>query len=251
MRLENVSKLVSVSYLKEYDLLNQQEVLEISLKVDTGAIRQGFIKEIGATNFSVLMAIASFMNEKGECFPTQRQIAEIVGMSLTTVNKAVAELLKVEVNGQPIIERRLVGDGVRKNSFYNFVQLSTEELKSIQEGAPKEKRAVDYIRQFCELFVEEFGIEYVPNYGRDVKLINDRLISKYSEDMITEVFTRAVRQYKRRWYSPKYKTPSMIAVTSWIANDVLADLAKEREQDVAIAQQQSCTSSVNDLEYLL
>ncbi len=251
MNLENVSKLVSVSYVKEYDLLNQQEVLEISLKVDTGAIRQGFIKEIGATNFTVLMAIASFMNDKGECFPTQRQIAEIVGMSLTTVNKAVAELLRVQVNGQHILERRLVGDGVRKNSFYSFVQLSTEELKEMQEEEPKEKRAVDYIEQFSELFLEEFGIEYTPVYGRDVKLINDRLISKYSEEMITEVITRAVKQYRRRWYTPKYKTPTLVAVTSWIATDILADLAKEREQDMKICQEEQEIAPVNYDDFLL
>ncbi|MYL44402.1 winged helix-turn-helix transcriptional regulator [Virgibacillus halodenitrificans] len=63
----------------------------------------GLIKEIGTGGYTVLSALASFMNDEGECYPTQRQLAEMLGMSKTTVNNTIKKLLAVRVNGKPIL----------------------------------------------------------------------------------------------------------------------------------------------------
>lgn len=77
----------------------------------------GLIKEIGAGGYTVLSALASFMNEKGECYPTQRQLAEMLGMSKTTVNNAVKKLLAVRVNGKPILTYE---EHFNKRGYKNF-----------------------------------------------------------------------------------------------------------------------------------
>lgn len=96
----------------------------IYLRVYTSLFQAGIVKDLKPTNFTVLLAIASFMDAEGNCYPTQRQIAEITGITAPTVNKAVNELLEYKVNGTPIITREFVQQGQFKNSYYTVNPLS-------------------------------------------------------------------------------------------------------------------------------
>ena len=67
-----------------------------------------------------MLAIASFIDDKGICCPTQVHIAEITGMSTATVNKAVNALLEYKVNGKSIISREFVQQAQFTYSYYTF-----------------------------------------------------------------------------------------------------------------------------------
>lgn len=89
------------------------------LLIKSKYLKEGLIKQIGAKEFTVLLVILSFSNLKGESVVSQRKIAECTGFSLPTVNKVVNNLLKVRINNNPLIQRKLINNGERKtHSLY-------------------------------------------------------------------------------------------------------------------------------------
>ena len=56
--------------------------------------RRGLIARIGCRAFSVLMAIFSFANENGACYPDREKVAELTGLHVRTVDREKRELEK-------------------------------------------------------------------------------------------------------------------------------------------------------------
>lgn len=92
-------------------------------------IKNGLIGVIGAREFAVFMLIACFCDEFNESTVSQRQIAELIGVSLPTVNKAITKLINTEIDGVPIIKRRLSNSGLRKT--FSVYILNTKIIKVI------------------------------------------------------------------------------------------------------------------------
>lgn len=86
-----------------------EEKNEVYLRLYLSLFRAGLVAALGANNFTTLLTIASFMNEKGECYPTQKQIAQRMGVHYNSVNRYIRELLDFRYNGQPIITREKIG----------------------------------------------------------------------------------------------------------------------------------------------
>lgn len=106
----------------------QNEIKDIYIECEK--IHNGLIKEIGAMQFSVLIAIASFCNQFNESIISQRDIAKITGLSLPTVNKAINNLLDSKIGNIPIIKRRLINNGgTKKTSVY---LLNTNIIKVVR-----------------------------------------------------------------------------------------------------------------------
>lgn len=86
------------------------------VKLDVNAMRGGIITAVGGPrNFAILASISTFANSKGEAYPSQETIGEMVGLSRQTVNSAVKQLLNTEVEGVPImtVKQRKSAKGVR------------------------------------------------------------------------------------------------------------------------------------------
>lgn len=86
------------------------------IKLDVNAMRGGIVTAVGGPrNFAILASIATFANSKGEAYPSQETIGEMVGLSRQTINSAIKELLKIEVSGSPIMtkKQRKSSKGVR------------------------------------------------------------------------------------------------------------------------------------------
>ena len=86
------------------------------VKLDVNAMRGGIVTAVGGPrNFAILASIATFANSKGEAYPSQETIGEMVGYSRQTVNSAVKELLITEIDGVPIMtmKQRKSAKGVR------------------------------------------------------------------------------------------------------------------------------------------
>lgn len=76
----------------------------IFLKLYVDAAKCGLIADMGADNWQTLCVIASYMDKKGECHPTQFTIAKLLGVRRETASKRVKKLTEYRWHGRPVIE---------------------------------------------------------------------------------------------------------------------------------------------------
>ena len=81
---------------------------KVYIKVYQEAFTSGLVRDLGATRWAVLCAIASHMNKEGEAYPTQEKIADSLGMTRKTAMKHVASLLEYRWIGEPVLTRELM-----------------------------------------------------------------------------------------------------------------------------------------------
>lgn len=193
-------KLFSVSIDKEFNVFSKEFNHSIYLRVYTSLFTAGIVKDLKPTNFTVLLAVAAYMDEQGNCYPTQRQISDITGLSKTTVNKSIGELLEFKVNDVPVLKRKFVQEGKYKNSYYTvnpisqiaifdgeIAELSDKESSTCTNSRPDEfknlvlnnnqttissnkkigepgvqefKTPKDIIAYFSEKYREQYGVNY-------------------------------------------------------------------------------------------
>lgn len=120
--------LVSVERQTEYSIEKRTSETRIFVKMYVDAVRDGLIADMGPKNWTTLCVIASFMNEKGECYPTQDQIAKGLGVSRQTANKYVSDLLKYRWHGQPVI--RVVK--IRENGKFSSCRYTVLPVSNLE-----------------------------------------------------------------------------------------------------------------------
>jgi predicted transcriptional regulator len=119
------SNILTVSHNKEINLANGETKLNVYVRVYTSIFASGLVAKMGSNRFTTLMALASYMDEKGECYPTQLQLAEAIGVHKNTINKYINELLDFEIDGKPLVTRKKVNRGQGKiSSYYKIHPLS-------------------------------------------------------------------------------------------------------------------------------
>jgi hypothetical protein len=99
------------------------------------------------------------------------------------------------------------------------------------------------IAYFCQKYRETYSVNYSPNYGRDVKLIKDKLIANYSMSQIKAILDVIFREYETRWKKDKYPRPS-IGALSWLPNEALPIIQTE-EQDQAEFKKATDTTEID------
>lgn len=94
-------------------------------RVSNDAVKSGMFGRMGAELHFTLTAIAAFMGKDGKCYPTQKQLADIMGVSERAAHRRVNALLKfIDDNGNPIIVRKkskVRGSGMRERSDYTIL----------------------------------------------------------------------------------------------------------------------------------
>ena len=75
------------------------------------------IAEIGHTPFAVYVVLARHADEKGECFPSQTHVADVVGVSVRSVERAVGKLKNLGLVG--VRQRR------QKTAIYRILRTDT------------------------------------------------------------------------------------------------------------------------------
>lgn len=93
---------------------------DIFVRLYVDAIHSGMVADMGAERWQTLCVLAAYMDEKGECFPSQDLIAHRIGVSRAAANRRIRNLRDYRWNGQPIIEMRKVRDQER-NVWANTV----------------------------------------------------------------------------------------------------------------------------------
>lgn len=277
-------KMFSVSIDKEYDVLTKEFNNSIYLRVYTSLFQAGIVKDLKPTNFTVLLAIASYMDAEGNCFPTQRQIATITGISTQTVNKAVNELLNYRVNGSPIIAREFVQQGQFKNSYYTIKplsqiaifdgqvkEISTESVQNNltapfkksslnktyktttnntniaeQSSEPILKNAKDVAVYFADKYREQYDVNYSTVFRRDVALIKNKLMKDFSIDQIKTMIDVAIEGYDKHWKNRSYPRPTIPMLCSWLGQTALAVADDSKKEFEELQKLTAGSETAND-----
>ncbi|MGM7681802.1 helix-turn-helix domain-containing protein [Cytobacillus sp. Hm23] len=124
------SKLISIESQSEYNLTSGKSETRIFVKMYVDAVQSGLIGDMGTKNWTTLCVIASFMNEKGECYPTQSSIANGLGVSRQTANKYIQKLLDYRWEGRPVViaKKGRAKGGTFENTRYTVLPVSRLEI---------------------------------------------------------------------------------------------------------------------------
>ncbi|MFT4413171.1 helix-turn-helix domain-containing protein [Fredinandcohnia humi] len=119
-------KMFDVEMTRQFDVVNKSWENKIFLRLYLSFFRSGLVAELGTDRAMTLLAIASFMNEKGECYPTQEQIGDVLGVNRKTAFKYIKNLLEFRWNGHPLIirDKKRVPGSPYEVSVYTILPLA-------------------------------------------------------------------------------------------------------------------------------
>ena len=144
--IENISvpkkfkddKLVTVEIQKEYDALEQSWENRVFVKLFVAARTSGLLKKISDREFKTLIALALYMDENGDCYPSQDQIARDLGISRETANRRIQCLLKFRFDDKPILKavRSRNKSGTWENVRYTILPIA--QIKIFEKSSENE-----------------------------------------------------------------------------------------------------------------
>ena len=220
-------------YFEGRDLSTGELVSELSVRLSADQIKDGLISHIGVRNFGVLLVIASHMNKHNLSFPSVELIAETTGLSKPTVVTAIKQLEKIEIGGSKIIQKKKIPSNTgHLKSVYYLIEDGNPFFEEDEEVKPA--TPADYIVTFSEAFERKYGRKYVPNYARDAKMVKDKLMTAFPEDDLKEIVQIAVMDYEEWSSNPKFPTPTIGALCTWLANKAADKLEEQKKQQSAM-----------------
>lgn len=202
------------------------------LVLSSQQVRDGLIKQVGYRNFSVLIALAAYVNKDNLSFPDIDTLVKITGLGRTTVIKAIAELTEVRVGGHSIIKKSQVKTNTgHMKSIYHF----TAEVDPVDgmEAVETGMTAKDYILLFAKYYKETFEVDCKILWPRDTKFMKSLMVT-YPGSQLAEIIRIAVTQYSKFSGNPKYPAPTISAMNSWLAERAALELKKEQKQEQAM-----------------
>jgi len=96
-------KMVTVEIQKEFDVLDKSWENKVFVKLFVAARTSGLLKKISDREFKTLIALALYMDENGDCYPSQDQVARDLGCTRVTANRRIQSLLRFRFNGEPVV----------------------------------------------------------------------------------------------------------------------------------------------------
>lgn len=250
-------------FTETYAPLTDTVEKEASIKLSAKQIREGLIAELtlagskqGARNFVVLLAIASFMDSNSKAFPSQIKLSEITGYSRTTIINAIKDLEQLEVGGQKILERKKVPSANKGHfkTIYKFASVSAEDIPELavvpEVPVVTELTAREVVLLFCEKYEQQFGVQYMPNWARDIQMINQKLMGTFSDAVIKDIIRISVEYYEQKWANKNYPYPSIGQICSWLANEAVKVSMQESKKEEQFDQRVAIAETGKQLDAL-
>lgn len=95
--------LVSVERQTEHDLFTGEQVERRFVKMYFEARESGLLADIPDELWKTLCALATYIDDKGECFPSQETLARDLGIGRQAVNTRVKRLREYRFQGQAVL----------------------------------------------------------------------------------------------------------------------------------------------------
>lgn len=227
----------TVEVNKSFNVESKEWQSQVFIKLYVSMFRSGLVSALGNERTITLLAIASYMDEDGACFPTQEQLAELMGISRPTVNKYVNSLLEFRWNGKPIIERQKHRNpkvSPNEYSVYTVLPLSQVAIFDGQPGdgtEPAEKPKASDVRKaiishFCNRYRETYGEDYSVRWARDMKLVA-QFLRHYTGEEAMEIVDVVFQEFESRWAAKDYPRPSIGQLATWL-HERAAEVVKQR-----------------------
>lgn len=124
MSNENI---LSVETQREYSLTTGKSETRIFVKMYVDAVKSGLIADLGAERWQTLCVLASFMDERGECYPSQDHIASALNIRREAASKRIKSLCNYRWNGRQIVVKSQSREGETQrwlNCRYTILPLS-------------------------------------------------------------------------------------------------------------------------------
>lgn len=124
-------KLVSIETHTELSLTTGKQETRIFVKMYVEAVHSGLIADLGPERWQTLCVIAAFMDDKGECYPTQYAIAQRLNVARETANRRIKSLCDYRWQGRPVVvkvQSRDHGKQTWDNVRYTILPISGLEI---------------------------------------------------------------------------------------------------------------------------
>ena len=96
-------------------------------------IKSGIVGKIGTQVFTLLVVLAPYMTENGECYPTEKTLSLLLHKSVPTIIKMVSKAKKTMYNNEPVLkvkQQKEIVDGkiLWGSNFYTISKSIREDL---------------------------------------------------------------------------------------------------------------------------
>ncbi|MGE7976680.1 helix-turn-helix domain-containing protein [Bacillus cereus] len=267
--------LFSVSHDQEHNLGNGKTINNVYVRVYTSLFTSGLVARMGSNRFTTLMALASYMDAQGECYPTQIQLADAIGVHKNTVNKYINELLDFTIDDKPLVTRTKINRGQGKiSSYYKIHPLSQlakfsgtiEEVNTKTTDSLITKGSDELITTNCDVIkvtnnnqlINNTDVLEVTNSSNAIKYFQqvyretydvNYTVSNYGREgkiikdkvltpypeIAKEIIRLAVTKYDELFKNARYPRPS-VAMFSWAVNQIIP-MIEEEQQAIEVAEQ--------------
>lgn len=135
--------LVSVEFQTEVDISTAIPERRMFLKMYFEARDSGLLADIGDRRWRTLCTLATYMDERGLCYPSQARMAKDLGIYRQRVNERIQELLAYRFQGRPIITIRkarlsTVHGGRWANNVYQILPVTGLQIFGDESSADGE-----------------------------------------------------------------------------------------------------------------
>lgn len=99
---------MAVEIQREFDVLEKDWKSNVFFKVYVSIRDSGLLAAMSDREWKTLSAVACFMDEDGQCYPSQGELGRVLGVSVSTANERIQALAQFRFDGKPvlIVERR-------------------------------------------------------------------------------------------------------------------------------------------------
>lgn len=129
---------LTIEIEKEFDVFDKTWESKVFVKLFVAARTSGLLKKMSDREFKTLIALALYMDENGDCFPSQDQIARDLGCSRETANRRIQSLLRFRFNGKPVIQAVQVRHKHGEWSNVRYTILPVAQVKIFEKPSKEE-----------------------------------------------------------------------------------------------------------------
>jgi DNA-binding transcriptional regulator YhcF (GntR family) len=201
-------------------------------------IKNGIIKNFGSTEFTVLLTIQAFTNIQMEsAFPSQQTIANLTGLSVPTVRRAIKSLEDRGVISRNRKDIKSVTNYTFNNADDNVNTIEhIESITTNDQTSKKYNTSEDFFNDFSKRYLQTYNVQYVSNQRGDLSQIKSKLIDKFTDEQLDAILTITFRDYNLKWSNKEYPRPVIGGICTFIARKALDIWEEEKAKEIKLEE---------------